>query len=139
MTVESDIQSLMGTVSALIQNSEAAVKVAVDLQIKLDILRLKLIEGGAAGGESRTRDDVTRIIVEEFAKQTSYLPGDGDITDPNKAIQLWTSNFVDNHSALTAPESELRKKIADMVAIDVIKYQWPGPTGPEISGQANMP
>lgn len=79
----------------------------------------------------RTRADVIRIIVEEFGKQTPFLPGEGDVTDPNKAIGQWATLWINDKDALYLPEEILRTLLAVQVDADIRKYSWERKPGSE--------
>lgn len=77
-----------------------------------------------APGPVRDRDAVTRLVLSEFAKQTSFIPGGGDIVSPDKAIQLWTTGAIEQYDALNAPEDAVRAALAQAIRVDVQKYGW---------------
>lgn len=98
----------------------------------------------AAPSTSRTRNQVTRIILEEFAKQTSFVPGGAngtataaEIVDPARAVQLWTNNLI-GLNALEIPETNLRAMVGAMFAVDVKRYGWEQ-SHPPTPGGANLP
>jgi uncharacterized coiled-coil protein SlyX len=74
----------------------------------------------------RTREEVRAIVLDEFAKRTTFIPGGGDIEDPTKAIQLWTSNVIENMGGLTDPEAEVRARLGPLIQADVdANPSWP--------------
>lgn len=80
---------------------------------------------------TRSRAEVQRILLEEFAKQTSFLPGGAngsatpaEVNDPKRAIQMWVSDLIDNYSAATLPDAELRALLVTRIAAEVKKYGW---------------
>jgi hypothetical protein len=101
----------------------------------------------APAPQVRSREQVTAILLEEFAKQTSFVPGgaNGSATpeetrDPARAIQIWTTNLM-SLGADTMDEGVLRSMLKNMIAKDVKEYQWATsypPKNPQ-GGAANLP
>jgi outer membrane biosynthesis protein TonB len=103
----------------------------------------------------RSREQVTDILLEEFSKQTSFVPGgangsatEEEIQDPSRAMQLWTTNLMELGAA-SMDETVLRSMLKNMIAKDVAQYKWnetypPSATalkrtGITITGAADMP
>jgi len=82
---------------------------------------------GSAPQIQRGREDVTRILLEELAKITSFVPGYGDVTGTNSAIQLHTDDVIAKLNALQVPEPILRPQIAArwQEEIDLRFPSWP--------------
>lgn len=70
--------------------------------------------------------EVRDIVLSEFAKRTTFIPGGGDIEDPNKAIGLWTTLALEQLNGATAPEATLRAALGKLIQRDVNDHpQWP--------------
>ena len=90
----------------------------------------------------RTRAEVERILLEEWRKVTTFVPGGSDPFAKDKAMGMHVDDMILNQSALTIAENDLRILAARRVEGEMSKFpQWPrvGSSHVIVSGTVRMP